>query len=44
MIITVCRVQYWQARWATGQSQWNSDKPHQYLVKVRTFIHIMTGK
>ena len=28
------RVQYWQARWATGQSQWNSDKPHQYLVKV----------
>ena len=29
------RVQYWQARWATGQSQWNSEKPHQYLVKVR---------
>ena len=28
------RVQYWQARWATGQSQWNSEKPHQYLVKV----------
>jgi len=27
------RVQYWQARWATGQSQWNSEKPHQYLVK-----------
>jgi len=27
------RVQYWQARWATGQSQWNSDKPHQYLLK-----------
>ena len=28
------RVQYWQARWATGQSQWNSEKPHQYLLKV----------
>ena len=28
------RVQYWQARWATGQSQWHNDKPHQYLVKV----------
>jgi len=27
------RVQYWQARWSTGQSQWHSDKPHQYLVK-----------
>lgn len=27
------RVQYWQARWATGQSQWHSDKPHKYLVK-----------
>jgi len=27
------RVQYWQARWATGQSQWQSDKPHQFLVK-----------
>ncbi|XP_023338705.1 probable thiopurine S-methyltransferase [Eurytemora carolleeae] len=27
------RVQYWQARWATGQSQWHSEKPHQYLVK-----------
>ena len=37
----MCRVQYWQARWATGQSQWNSDKPHQYLVKVRgLFVHI----
>ena len=41
IIITVTimfyyRVQYWQARWATGQSQWNSEKPHQYLVKVRT--------
>ena len=34
----MCRVQYWQARWATGQSQWNSDKPHQYLVKVRVFF------
>lgn len=29
------RVQYWQARWATGQSQWHSEKPHQYLVKVQ---------
>ena len=28
------RVQYWQARWATGQSQWHSDQPHKYLVKV----------
>ena len=28
------RVQYWQARWATGQSQWNSEQPHQYLLKV----------
>merc|ERR1719427_455302 len=27
------RVQYWQARWATGQSQWHSDQPHKYLVK-----------
>jgi len=27
------RVQYWQARWATGQSQWQSDKPQQYLLK-----------
>jgi len=27
------RVQYWQARWATGQSQWQSEKPQQYLVK-----------
>jgi len=27
------RVQYWQARWATGQSQWHSDTPHKYLVK-----------
>ena len=33
------RVQYWQARWATGQSQWNSEKPHQYLVKVRYTLH-----
>ena len=28
------RVQYWQARWATGQSQWQGVKPHQYLIKV----------
>jgi len=34
------RVQYWQARWATGQSQWNSDKPHQYLVK---YLDVLTG-
>jgi len=27
------RVQYWQARWATGQSQWHSSKPQQYLLK-----------
>merc|ERR1712079_910197 len=34
------RVQYWQARWATGQSQWNSEKPHQYLVK---YLDVLTG-
>jgi len=34
------RVQYWQARWATGQSQWNSEKPHQYLVK---HLDVLTG-
>jgi thiopurine S-methyltransferase len=27
------RVQYWQARWATGQSQWHSENPHKYLTK-----------
>lgn len=27
------RVQYWQARWATGQSQWHSAEPQQFLVK-----------
>jgi len=27
------RVQYWQARWATGQSQWHKDKPQEGLVK-----------
>lgn len=27
------RVQYWQARWATGQSQWHREKPDEYLVK-----------
>eukprot|EP00088_Acartia_fossae_P043231 TRINITY_DN4551_c0_g1_i5.p1 TRINITY_DN4551_c0_g1~~TRINITY_DN4551_c0_g1_i5.p1 ORF type:complete len:450 (-),score=92.03 TRINITY_DN4551_c0_g1_i5:1172-2521(-) len=27
------RVQYWQARWATGQSQWHSQEPHKFLVK-----------
>lgn len=32
------RVQYWQARWATGQSQWHNEKPHQYLVKVSSSI------
>ena len=32
------RVQYWQARWATGQSQWNSEKPHQYLLKVSQIL------
>jgi len=34
------RVQYWQARWATGQSQWNSDKPHQYLIK---YLDVLTA-
>jgi len=34
------RVQYWQARWATGQSQWNSDKPHQYLLK---YLDVLTA-
>lgn len=33
------RVQYWQARWATGQSQWHSDQPHKYLVK---YLDILT--
>ena len=28
------RVQYWQARWATGQSQWHSENPHKFLTKV----------
>ena len=36
------RVQYWQARWATGQSQWHSEKPHQYLVKVH-LVHFFKG-
>jgi len=27
------RVQYWQARWATGQSQWHHDEPQKFLVK-----------
>jgi len=27
------RVQYWQARWATGQSQWHSNKHQEYLEK-----------
>jgi len=34
------RVQYWQARWATGQSQWNSEKPHQYLLK---YLDVLTA-
>jgi len=34
------RVQYWQARWATGQSQWNSEKPHQYLIK---YLDVLTA-
>lgn len=34
------RVQYWQARWATGQSQWHNEKPHQYLVK---YLDLLTG-
>lgn len=33
------RVQYWQARWATGQSQWHSEQPHKYLVK---YLDILT--
>jgi len=33
------RVQYWQARWATGQSQWHNDKPQQYLLK---YLDILT--
>ena len=36
------RVQYWQARWATGQSQWHSDQPHKYLVKVNQFSNAKT--
>ena len=35
------RVQYWQARWATGQSQWHTGKPHQYLVKVSTNLNLI---
>lgn len=27
------RIQYWQARWATGQSQWQSSEPQKFLVK-----------
>lgn len=27
------RVQYWQARWATGQSQWHNEKPQAHLLK-----------
>jgi len=34
------RVQYWQARWATGQSQWHNDKPHQYLLK---YLDVLTA-
>ena len=30
------RIQYWQARWATGQSQWHNDEPQKFLVKVKT--------
>jgi len=33
------RVQYWQARWATGQSQWHNDEPHKTLKK---YLDIMT--
>lgn len=33
------RVQYWQARWATGQSQWHNDEPNKYLTK---YIDVMT--
>jgi len=32
------RVQYWQARWATGQSQWHKEKPHEILVKYHEKI------
>lgn len=34
------RVQYWQARWATGQSQWQGVKPHQYLIK---YLDVLTA-
>jgi len=34
------RVQYWQARWATGQSQWHKAEPQQNLLKyMDTLTH-----
>jgi len=38
------RVQYWQARWATGQSQWHSDQPHKYLVKYIDQLAVGSSK
>ena len=40
-MLPLLRVQYWQNRWETGQSQWHSEKPHKYLVKVRKVIQVL---